>query len=460
MDNPAGRRQYGRPMESQAEVGARGHRIRKAGDDGQGDGVDGAEGAGQGGAMAVDEAGQASWLACAGPTTATEGPRDWSLRRQGGRSGVEWTREPQVYSRGLLCVAVVASGHPHRRDRAAFVEERKKRKAAQKEAAKLHKMVTLMQLAAAAAANTRAEDDARRKSEEEVRDADGSRVEKEGELGIQEERQARKLLEAEVVELGETVEAERRERKKVVERGRMEVGRREEAEARVAELETEMEEMGKAVEQAQMREVRAMREVGLGEEVESRKRAVARVMILEEESEGRVASLRKEKEGAFARAIEMVKTVAGRKAELMEKAQEIDMQEREIEGLRREVREGGRVGVSKLALGQRPFRLGTMTRAGCTGQTLPQGYAHGHGQVRGRHCLQRPSRRHSLRWLMFGRHVRPVRRTGSKTGSRAGSRTGTGGTRAWERSSMEVKYMDGVDTQRSGDEGVVRGLEL
>ena len=90
--------------------------------------------------------------------------------------------------------------------------------------------------------------------------------------------------------------------------------------------------------------------------------------------------------------------------------------------------------------------------AGCTGQTLPQGYAHGPGQVRVRHRLQRPSRRPSLRWLMFGRPVKPVK----KTGSRIGNRTGIGRTRAWEGSSMEVRYTGGIDTQGHGEERVVK----
>ena len=85
---------------------------------------------------------------------------------------------------------------------------------------------------------------------------------------------------------------------------------------------------------------------------------------------------------------------------------------------------------------------------------------HGHGQGRDPHPLQRPLRRHSLRWPMLGRHERPVRRTGSRTGSKTGSRTGTSGTLAWEGSSMEVRYLGGVDTQRLGEEGVVKVLEL
>ena len=46
--------------------------------------------------------------------------------------------------------------------------------------------------------------------------------------------------------------------------------------------------MEKAVEQAQTREVRAMREGRGGEEVGSRKRAEVRVAILEEEAKGGV----------------------------------------------------------------------------------------------------------------------------------------------------------------------------
>ena len=77
---------------------------------------------------------------------------------------------------------------------------------------------------------------------------------------------------------------------------------------------------------------------------------------LEEEARGGVASLRKEKEGAFARALEMAKTAAARVAELREKAQEIDMLEREVVGLNEEVMEGGMIGVSKLAPGSRPIQ--------------------------------------------------------------------------------------------------------
>ena len=295
----------------------------------------------------------------------------------------------------------------HQRDRAAFLEEKKKRKAAQREASKLHKVVKLMQRAAAADAEARLEEGQRRESEEaaeaqmqevvvakareEARlEIDREKEEARGQVRAAEERaeqaearaavaearvaereettegrvatvreeseEARKLLEAQVVQVGETVEAERRERERVVERERMEVGRREEAEARVAELEKEMEEKGKAVEQAQVQEVRAMRDVRLGEEVERRKGAEARVAGLEEEAESRVASMRKEKEEAFARAVAVAKTAAGREAELREKAAEIDMLEREVAGLKKEVREGGRIGVSTLAPGSRPIQ--------------------------------------------------------------------------------------------------------
>ena len=65
--------------------------------------------------------------------------------------------------------------------------------------------------------------------------------------------------------------------------------------------------------------------------------------------------MRREKEGAFARALEVANASAGREAELREKAKEIDMLEREVAGLK-EVREGGRIGVSKLAPGSRPIQ--------------------------------------------------------------------------------------------------------
>jgi hypothetical protein len=271
----------------------------------------------------------------------------------GGEGVVSSKLDERKTTVGDSFVAVVASGVPHRRDRAKFKEERKKRKVAQKEAAKLLEMLQLVQDAAAADAKGRATEDARGKSEVEARVVEWER--KAGEARVASE-ETRKLLEAQVVQLGETVEAERREREKAVEREQLVAGRREEAEARVVELEREMGENEQAAEEAQMREVRAMREVRLGEEVERRKQAEARVAELEEEAKGRVASLRREKEGAFARALDVAKTAAGREAELREKAKEIDMLEREVAGLKKEVKEGGRVGVSKLAPGSRPIQ--------------------------------------------------------------------------------------------------------
>ena len=267
----------------------------------------------------------------------------------GGEGVVSSRLDKRESTVGDSLVGLVASGVPHRRDRAKFKEERKKRKAAQKEAAKLRKTLKMVHDAAAAEAKARATEDAKGKSEVEARVAEWER--KAGEARAESE-EARQLLEAQVVQVGETVEAERRGREKAVEREQMGARRREEAEARVVELEREMGEKEKAAEEAQIREVRAMREVRLGEEVERRRQAEARVAGLEEEAESRVASMRKEKEEAFARALAVAKTAAGREAELREKAQEKDMLEREVAGLKKEVR----VGVSKLAPGSRPIQ--------------------------------------------------------------------------------------------------------
>ena len=141
-------------------------------------------------------------------------------------------------------VAVVASGGPHRRDRAAFLEEKKKRKAAQREASKLHKVVELMQRAAAADAQARVEEGQRRESEE-----------------------------AAEAQMREVVVAKARE------------------EARL-EIDREKEEARGQVRAAEERAEQAQARAAVAE---------ARVAELEETSEGRVATVRKEKEEVLAR---------------------------------------------------------------------------------------------------------------------------------------------------------------
>jgi hypothetical protein len=164
-------------------------------------------------------------------------------------------------------VAVVARGQPHRRDRAAFLEEKKKRKAAQRETSKLHKVVKLMQRAAAADAEGRVEQEQRRKSEE----ADGTRVEKErareeeqrgtARAGAWEEQceKARAELEqtkSELAELG-AVKAQMREVEvaKAREEAKVEIDREKEearGQVRAAEARAEQAEVRAAVAEARV----------------------------------------------------------------------------------------------------------------------------------------------------------------------------------------------------------------